>query len=194
MKFKMAPNSLFAVLLRSPWWISIAIGGVLTLVALAWLPDNLRPAGAVSGLPFFVIGAMALKRQWNAPSARQVESFAQVAAALSWPAWRDALERAWQRDGFAVERLGDGPADLRISRAGRSTLVCARRWKAARVGAEPLLALRAAADAREDGSSCAYLALGELSPQAQRTAQAAGVEVLQLPALAQLLRGVLPLS
>lgn len=194
MKYKMAPNSLFAILLRSPWWISVAIALVLMLVATALLPADLRVVGAMGGLPFLVLGFVALKRQWHAPSARQVEALSQQAATMAWPAWRDALERAWQRDGFTVERLGEGAADLRITRGGRSVLVCARRWKAARVGAEALQALRTAADAREDGSSCAFITLGELSPQARRVAESARVEVLQAPALAQLLRGVLPAS
>ena len=37
-KFKLPPNSLFAVLLRSRWWISILIGAVLSALALAALP------------------------------------------------------------------------------------------------------------------------------------------------------------
>ena len=30
MKFKMAPNSLFAVLLRKPWWVSFVVAAVFT--------------------------------------------------------------------------------------------------------------------------------------------------------------------
>ena len=44
-KFKLPPNSLFAVLLRSRWWISILIGAVLSALALAALP---APYGPVS--------------------------------------------------------------------------------------------------------------------------------------------------
>ena len=33
MKFKMAEKSLFAMLLRSPWWISFALVGLIALVA-----------------------------------------------------------------------------------------------------------------------------------------------------------------
>ena len=61
----MAKNSLFAVLLRSPWWVSAVIGLVLALLALALLPEQLRAVGAVSGLPFAVIGVMAARRQWQ---------------------------------------------------------------------------------------------------------------------------------
>jgi len=37
--FKLPRNSLFAMLLRSPWWISFAVAGVLSLVAMALLPE-----------------------------------------------------------------------------------------------------------------------------------------------------------
>ena len=35
MTLKTAPNSLFAILLRKPWWISIALVGVIALAARA---------------------------------------------------------------------------------------------------------------------------------------------------------------
>ncbi|MDO8420135.1 MAG: restriction endonuclease, partial [Rubrivivax sp.] len=40
MKFQMAKNSLFATLLRSPWWISAVIALVLGLLGAALLPDR----------------------------------------------------------------------------------------------------------------------------------------------------------
>jgi len=41
-KFEMAKNSLFAVLLRSPWWISAAIAFSLALLGMAVMvaPDR----------------------------------------------------------------------------------------------------------------------------------------------------------
>jgi restriction system protein len=48
LKIRMAKNSLFAVLLRSPWWISAAIAVVLAVLALALLPADYRVVGAVS--------------------------------------------------------------------------------------------------------------------------------------------------
>ena len=40
MKFKMAEKSLFAILLRSPWWISFVVVGVIVLAAGALLPKD----------------------------------------------------------------------------------------------------------------------------------------------------------
>ena len=71
MKFKMAPNSLFAVLLRKPWWVSLAVAAAFALVALALLPVDLKVVGALGALPFLGISVVALVRQWHAPSARE---------------------------------------------------------------------------------------------------------------------------
>ena len=57
MKFQMHSNSLFAILMRKPWWISLLIG--LAFCALAWamLPQQYVLVGAAGSLPFFIIAA-----------------------------------------------------------------------------------------------------------------------------------------
>ena len=70
----MPPNSLFAVLLRSPWWISFALVGLIALVAFALLPAQYAVVGALGGLPIFVVGCMAAWRQLHAPSPARVAS------------------------------------------------------------------------------------------------------------------------
>jgi len=51
----MAKNSLFAVLLRSPWWISLLVALLVGLVGFALLPQQFKVVGALSGLPFAII-------------------------------------------------------------------------------------------------------------------------------------------
>lgn len=187
MKFKMAQNSLFAVLLRSPWWISFGIAAGFAAVAQALLPEQFRTVGTLGGLPFVVIGFIALGRQWRAPSAARSQAILDAAGRMGWADFCRALEDAFARDGFLVERLPGGAADLLLRRGGRTSLVAAKRWKAARHGEENLQALQAAT-AAHDASHSVYVALGELSPNAQRFAKANGIEVVQGPALVQLLR------
>lgn len=188
MKFKMAPNSLFAILLRSPWWISLLLALALVAVTSALVPPAWRLPAATGALPFLVIAGVAFVRQWGAPGAREVEALEQAAGRLGWAEFAQALGQGFAREGHEVERLAGGAADLRLRRGGRTTLVAAKRWKAARHGEEALAALQAAAQA-EDASGRVYVALGELSPQAQRYAKAHGIELLQGAALARLLRG-----
>ena len=61
----MAPNSGFAILLRSPWWVSFAIAAVIVLLCGALLPAHLAPFAAVGALPVAVIGCIAGWRQWR---------------------------------------------------------------------------------------------------------------------------------
>lgn len=63
MKLRMAENSLFAILLRSRWWISLLIALGIGLVAAALLPAQWRVVGAVSGMPFIVIAVLAARHQ-----------------------------------------------------------------------------------------------------------------------------------
>lgn len=193
MKFKMAPNSLFAVLLRSPWWISLAIGVVLGGVAMALLPVAYRGVGAVSGFPFIVIAAMAAWRGRDKPSPALVEQSAQAIAAMAWPAFAKALEAAFQRDGFAVLRVEGQAYDFDIERSGRRMLVAARRWKSAHVGLEPVRALQLARETTE-APDALVIALGVLSEPARQLVAAERVAVWQAAELAQKLRGLLPLS
>lgn len=185
---KMAPNSLFAILLRSSWWISLGIALTLGLLSRALLPSAYWVFGAMSGIPFAVIGALALRKQWGRPSEQRTAAILQSVSALAWRDFAAALEQAFRRDGYSVERLeGGGAADLVLTRGGRTTLVAAKRWKAARHGTEALQALLDATRAR-DASECHYVALGELSEQAKRLAKQHNIQLVQGVALAQLLR------
>lgn len=47
----MAEKSLFAMLLRSPWWISFVVVGIIVLAARALLPAEYFVVGALAGFP-----------------------------------------------------------------------------------------------------------------------------------------------
>jgi restriction system protein len=188
MKFKMARNSLFAVLLRSPWWISIALAMLVGAAAYALMPEKYRVAGALGGFPFFVIGLIALWQQMHLPSARRSEEILRAVGAMNWPEFSAFLEEGFARQGYSVERV-KGAADFALSRQGRTTLVSARRWKAARHGEESLKALHGAAQSQGAGS-CLYVTLGELSANAEVFAKRNDVQLMQGPALAYLLKNV----
>jgi restriction system protein len=186
MKFKMAPNSLFAVLLRSPWWISFLIFALFLVLALTLLPGPYRVVGAMGGAPFLVIGGIALWQQMRRPSAERSEAILKAVAAMNWPEFSALLEEGFIRQGYRVERAS-GAADFALSRDGATTLVSARRWKAARPGEDALKVLHEAARAR-DAKHCLYVTLGELSANAQAFAKRNNVQLMQGPALAYLLQ------
>lgn len=186
-KFKMAPNSLFAILLRSPWWVSFAAAGAIALACGALLPAHVAPFAAVGVLPLVGVGSMAAWRQWNAPSPSRLQAALDEAGALPWRQLADRLEAAWQAEGYTVQRLPGGAADFRLDKGGHPVLVSARRWKAATHGVEPLRELQAAVRAQE-GASGAYLApLGAVSDAARDFARSHSLTLLDGPAVATLL-------
>ncbi len=187
MKLKMAPNSLFAVLLRSPWWISILVVLAFALASRALLPEQYRVFGIMGALPFLVIGVMAAFKQFQAPSSEQVARTLQAAAAMSWRDFSAALEQAYGQKGYQVSRL-DGPAaDLMLAKAGSRTLVAGKRWKASNHGIEPLRALGEARQA-QDTSHCVYITLADVGDKTRRFATGNRIDLLHGAALAQLLR------
>ncbi|AVO51115.1 restriction endonuclease [Melaminivora suipulveris] len=188
----MAPNSGFAMLLRSPWWVSFAIAGAIVLACAALLPAHLVPFAAAGALPIAVIGCIAAWRQWRAPSRARVDAARAAAAAMPWRDFAALLTRAWTAEGHAVEPLAPAsqPADLRLLRRGdaeQSVLIAARRYKAASHGLEPLRALHAQVQ-RLGAQAGTYVVLqGSVSDAARQFAAAHALTILEGPALDALL-------
>jgi len=188
MKWQMNENSLFAILLRSSWWVSFAIAAALTAVAVALLPEPYRIFGAVTGLPFFVIGCIAAWRQFQAPSRARIESTLAAVRAMSWVEFSRAIEAAYRGDGYAVTAVSAAAADFEIRKEWRSALVSCKRWKAARTGIEPLQDLHAAKEARK-AQECIYVATGEFTDNARAFAGKHAIRLMGGPELARLLPG-----
>lgn len=187
MKFKMPRNSLFAVLLRAPWWVSLLIAAVLSLVLAALLPEDYRVVGALSTFPFVVIGALAAWRQAQLPSAAEVARTQEAVVAMSWSAFSARLEEAFRHDGFEVQPGKVAPVDFELARGGRRMLVSARRWKSAQTGVEPLRALQAARQSA-DASDALLICMGGLTDNARPYAAQHGIKLWQAPELAHALR------
>ena len=186
MKLRMHENSLFAILLRSQWWISIAIAAGLTVVATLVVPKAYYLYALFAGLPFLVIGGIAGWRQLRSPSAARIARTLERVRAMSWGDFSSAMEDAFRRDGYAVSRLDGQAADLELAKAGRTSLVACKRWKVARTGIEPLRELYAARRER-DAHECIYVATGEISDSARAFAVEKGIRVMHGAELARLL-------
>ncbi len=189
MKFRMAENSLFAIMLRKPWWVSALTAlGLLAFVRLA-LPPAWFLYAAPAALPFVVIAAITGWRQLQAPSAARVAAVETAVRAMPAADFATALEDAWRRDGWSVERLTDPGADLLVTQGWRRGVVASRRWKVARTGVEPLRELQAARE-RLEVHDAIYVTVGEVTEQAERYARehririARGLELARMmPAL-----------
>jgi restriction system protein len=183
----MAENSLFAILLRSPWWISIVIAAIIAAIARASLRDEFVIYGALAGTPFLVIGIVAASRQLRVPSAKCVAVTLDAIGAMPWREFSDKVEEAFRRNGYEVARLSGGGADYAMTKSGRTALLSCRRWKAASSGIEPLRELQTAMKAR-DAHESIYMTAGDVSDSARRFAKERNIRLLQGAELAQLFR------
>jgi restriction system protein len=174
MKWKMAENSLFAVLLRSPWWVSVLVAAGVFGAMRYFLPMMYAFAGA---LPFAVIGCVAGWRQLRAPSAKKVAAALDALRQSSWEEFARGLEAGFKREGYGVKRI-EGAADFALERAGRLTLVAAKRWKASRTGVEPLKELVELGQKREAGE-CWYFCAGDITENARQFARDKAVKVVE---------------
>ncbi len=180
---KMHENSLFAVLLRSPWWVSLLAAAGIAGVMRIFLALEYALFG---GLPFAVIGCVAFWRQLKRPGPARIAATLERARALPADAFCAALGEGFRRQGYGVSR-GEGAADLVITHKGIVTVVGCRRWKAARTGIEPLREFDAAT--LEHGAhKRMYVAVGEVSDNARTFAAQKGIALVQEEELAGLLR------
>lgn len=160
MKFKMSEKSLFAILLRAPWWVSFSIGVMLALLARVFLPENLRVVGMLSGLPFCVLSVFAAWKQRNKPSPESVAMALTHLANMSVKEFLPTIEKVFAKQGFVVSRLNLEAADLRLEKSGKTTLVSCKRWKAATLGVDVLRDLKALQMAQAvDHTACISLSL-----------------------------------
>jgi restriction system protein len=183
MKWKMAENSVFAILLRSRWWVSALVAaGVFGVVRMfmAWG----YALFAIS--PFIVIAAVAAWRQIRVPSGTRLEKALHVVRAMTWEEFAGRLEAAYRREGFEVKRVA-GAVDFELRKAADLTLVAAKRWKASVSGVEPLKELAAAGE-KHGASACVYVCATELSDRAKDFATQKQIKRLEGAGLVRLLQ------
>lgn len=186
MKFKMAEHSVFAILLRKPWWVSGLIAVAVTVISVLALPPVVKPAGFFAAIPFFAIAGMSAWKRRHLPSAAKVEAVTATVSAMPWSTFAQALQAGFERDGSTVKRLDGARADFELTRAGHTAVVSARRWKAARTGVEPLRALLAETRSRGANESI-YVSVNEISDTARAFARDNRISVIAAAEIARLM-------
>jgi restriction system protein len=181
---KMSEKSLFARLLRSPWWVSFIVAAIVSAAGFALMPERFKGAGALSGFPFLVIGLIAAWKQRNELSPTQIEAALQKLSALPSREFVDAVATAFERDGYKATRITQTGAELSLEKSGYTTLISCKRWKAANHGVEPLRELFAAMEKAETGRGI-YIATHGVSDAAQQFAAKNGIRIILGAALAE---------
>jgi restriction system protein len=193
--FKVSENSLFAILLRSSWWISFAVALALLLLVRLFVPEEyLLPASSLA-LPFLIIGGIVAWKQFKRPGAKRVAATIEAVTAMTWREFSVLVEQAYRREGYTVAPLA-GSADFRLDKTvdlgsmgkkDKTTLVCCKRWKAASHGLEPLRELDRQLEA-ENAHEAFYVALDGVTDKAREFAGKHRIHLVGGPELTTLLR------
>ncbi len=171
----MNKNSLFAILARSPWWVSFLIAAGMFMAVRQFLPDY---AAAFSTLPFLGIAAYAGWRQLRAPSPERVSASLEALRAMSWQNFSEKIEAVFRADGYRVDAVAGEAVEFTLHKDGRVTLVACKRWKVAQGGIAPLRAL-VDAKAAHEAHECLFVTAGELSPNARAFAVREKIRLLE---------------
>jgi restriction system protein len=179
-------DTLFAILARAPWWISVAVGAALFATTRLFLPDI---AAVASALPFLGIACYAGWRNVRAPSATNITETLGKIRGMPWENFSAIISEAFRRDGYTVTEVFKGAVDLQLAKGARVTLVSCKRWKVAQTGIGPLRELQEAKDA-QDAADCIYVAAGNFTANARTFATEKSIRLLSDAPLAELVARV----
>jgi restriction system protein len=179
-------DTLFALLSRLPWWISVAVGAVMFAITRLFLPDLVA---AASALPFLGIACYAGWSQMRAPGATNITETLGKIRGMPWENFSAVISEAFRRDGYAVTEVYKGAVDLKLDKGGRLSIVSCKRWKAAQTGIGPLRELLEAKEA-QDAAECIYVAAGDFTANALAFAKEKSIRLLNDAPLAELVARV----
>lgn len=193
MAFKVAQNSLFAVLSRSTWWYSVLIGLLFIALSLAIADGQYVILGIACALPFFGIAGYAGRRQLQLPSKNRVLEVAEQARKMRPAQIADKIADNFRELRYDTTVFKGSEADLVIIRGNRTYLLSCKRFKAANTGIEPLKKL-VAAGVSEEATGYLYVTLGEISDAASSYAKQNDIEIIQAVQLAAHFDGTVQLE
>lgn len=183
MALKMVENSLFAILLRSPWWYSVLLGLFLIAISTLVVGGKYLVLGISCSLPFFGVAGYSAYKQSLLPGAKRVAEVATQARKMSAIQVADKIADNYKKERFEAEKFKGDAAELALTRGYRKVLLSSKRFKAANTGIEPLKQLVAAGENAE-ATGYLYVALGEVSATARDFAKANDIELVRADSLA----------
>lgn len=184
----MSQNSLFAILLRSPWWYSALIGFVFIAISLAFFGGQYLLLGIFGAIPFFGVAGHVGYKQSKLPSQKRVSEVEAQARGMRSSQIAQKIAQSYTDARFDSEVFKGDAADLMLIRGNRTYLLCTNRFKVGNTGVEPLKQLVAAGE-KAEATGYLYVALGGVSAAAKDYAEQNDVELIQASRLAQYFDG-----
>ena len=161
----MAKDTLFHILSRQPWWITLLVAFGLFWVTYSIFP----PVAPFITLPFLVLAGYIGFVQFRKGSPGNVGERLEALRAMTWEGFSAAVTEAYRKQGYTVLPPDGGGYDFKLVKDGRTTLLQCRRWKVNQVGEAPVRELAQAVE-RSDAARGICLAAGEFSAPARKLA------------------------
>jgi restriction system protein len=176
-------TTLFQLLARQPWWITVLVAFGMFWLAYAVYP----PVAPFFALPFTVLAIYIGFQQWRSGVPSNPSERLEALRNMSWENFSAAVTESYRRQGYAVTPARAQGYDFTLAKDGRVTLLQCRRWKVNQVGADPVRELARAVD-REQAYRGICLATGEFSLPARKIAAAEPVALVSGTELAMLVK------
>lgn len=188
MVFQFNKSSLFAVLMRSPWWYSVLIGLVFIALGSVILDGEYVVLGLFGALPFFGIAGFAGYKQFQQPSQNRVLEVAQQARKMSGKQIAEKIADSYLTERYESTLFKGDAAELELTRGRYKILLSSKKFKVGNTGIAPLEQLVAAGEIAE-ATGYLYVALGEISVAARSYAKQNDIELIQANRLAEFFDG-----
>ncbi len=188
MSFKLPQGSLFAVLIRSPWWYSVLIALLVVAISLVLVGGKYLVLGVATAMPFIGIAIYSVYSQSQRPGAKRIEEVEQAVRKMPVSELAKKIAANYEKIKFDVVEFKGDEAELELERGVHKLLLSCKRFKAAKTGIEPLKKLTAAGEKREM-SGYLYVTLGEISANALKYANEHNIELIRAEGLAEYFDG-----
>jgi len=188
MAFKVAENSLFAVLLRSPWWYSVLIGLAFIAFSLVIFNGQYVALGVFAAIPFFGIAAFSGHKQSLKPSRSRIIEVDQQARKMSAGQIADKIAQRYIEERYDSHPFDGKAAEQILTRGRHKIVLCSKRFKVGNTGIEPLKLLVSAGE-KIEATGYLNVTLGEISAAARDYAEKNNIELIQADRLAAFFDG-----
>lgn len=179
----MAKETLFRILMRQPWWVTLLVA--LSFYGIGHLV--FPPIAPFLALPFFVFAIYIAWTQARHGSPVDAGKRLDELREMSWEGFSAILAAAYRNQGYEVTSSDGAGYDFRLVKNGRVTLLQCRRWKVNQVGAGQVRELTDAIR-RAEAYNGVCVSAGVFSEPARKLAAAepvtlvAGTELVALSA------------
>ncbi|HEV7803827.1 MAG TPA: restriction endonuclease [Burkholderiales bacterium] len=179
----MAKETLFRILLRQPWWVTLLVALAMFGAAQAIFP----PVAPFMALPFAGLAVYIAFRQWTGKSPVDADERLASLRGMSWEEFSALVADAYGRRGYGVTPAERPGYDFTLTKGGRITLLHCRRWRVNQVGVGPVRDLARAVQ-REEVSNGICISAGTFSAPAQKLVATEPVTLLFGTELVELVR------